>query len=413
MRHGPLDIQPGVRSVLAALWDAGYQAYIVGGAVRDLALDLTPKDYDIATAATPEQVRDLFGNSAKIIGRRFRLVHLYRGRTYYEISTFRREPTAEERCSRATDDGVMLWQDNQYGTLEQDARRRDFTVNALYYAEHGDSANRILDFCTGLADMESGTVRAIGEPRVRVAEDPVRMLRAVKLVAEYGFTLDEGLEAALREFGDHFGRSSQARLYEELLKITAKPFALATFEQLQHHGLLRHFLPNLAAGWNSPAGQLMRQLMAERDRRSAAGSYSRSRALALATMGLPFAAEALGVGGLDGLWEHTAGLERTVRESLRNQFAPLPTPKVLTARARDVILMLPRFYTTAHRKRLLNYQDYRYARELFSLATAVRGWPKDIIDQWPVSGHMAPGPARDRHRQKHVRRSHRKHWENR
>mgnify|MGYP006301576199 FL=1 len=126
-------VDPAVESILARLQENGFEAYIVGGAVRDLFFGRTPKDYDIATSATPQDIKRIFGKRARVIGRRFRLVHVYRGRTFYEISTFRREPTAEERSSRTDDDGVMLWRDNQYGSLEQDAWRRDFTVNALFY----------------------------------------------------------------------------------------------------------------------------------------------------------------------------------------------------------------------------------------------------------------------------------------
>ena len=140
-----------MRSIIGQLVDGGFEAYIVGGAVRDLLMGLEPKDYDIATAASPEDIRRVFGRrQSRIIGRRFRLVHVYAGSEIYEISTFRREPSAGERRERLNDDGVMIWRDNEYGTLEQDAERRDLTVNALYYDPVGERG--IIDFVGGVRD---------------------------------------------------------------------------------------------------------------------------------------------------------------------------------------------------------------------------------------------------------------------
>jgi poly(A) polymerase len=305
----------------------------------------------------------------------------------------------------------MLWLDNEYGTHEQDARRRDFTVNALYYDDSRPAdAGGVVDFCGGLDDLESGTVRAIGDPEVRLAEDPVRILRALKLVAQYGFGLESGLAAVVRSRAALIRRSSQARLYEEFLKILAKPFSCRTLEVCHEYGLLEHWLPGVARRWDAPPGHLMRRLMRERDRRNAAGDYSRSRALAIATLVLGFVAEALGATELDGLWEHSAGLERPVRDTVRGLLTPLPVPKALTARARDIILMLPRFATTAHKKRLLHHADYRYARELYALAAKVQGWDEAVLVNWPRTGHAPPVRRSRWGRQKHVRRSHRKQW---
>ena len=159
--------------VITRLHDAGFEAFLVGGAVRDLILDIEPKDYDIATNATPEEIRGVFGRRSRIIGRRFRLAHVYMDRRVFEVSTFRREPTMEERKGRKTDDGLIVWRDNEFGTVEQDARRRDFTVNAIYY-DPQNTAHQFTDFVDGLADMEAKLVRTIGKADIRMAEDPVR-----------------------------------------------------------------------------------------------------------------------------------------------------------------------------------------------------------------------------------------------
>jgi len=402
----PLSVTPAVKGVLARLQDAGHQAYIVGGAVRDLLLDRVPKDYDIATSATPEEVRHVFGRAARLIGRRFRLAHVYCGRTCYEVSTFRREPSPEERKTRATDDGVMIWQDNQFGTLEQDARRRDFTVNAIYYNPLREPHFR--DDCGGIPDLRAGLVRAIGDPGLRLAEDPVRVLRALKLVAEYGFRLDSSLATPVREQAPALSRSSPARLYEELLKIARKPYCAETFAACRQYGLLQHFLPAMDRLWDGSAGELLRRLLAERDRRLGGGEYSHSRALALATAAFAPAWLAMGAPP-GGLWEHNEGIEKTLRESVRKSYSPLPVPRVLTARARDILLLLPRFRQPAAKRRLLRHPEYRYARELYSLLSAIHGWDAAALADWPPSG---TGPF-ERHgaRPRYMHRPHHKEWQ--
>ena len=162
--------------VLRQLHEAGYEAYIVGGAVRDILLDIEPKDYDIATNATPEQVKSVFGRKARVIGRRFRLAHVFIDRTCFEVSTFRREPTLEERKGRKDDSGLMVWSDNVFGSLEEDAKRRDFTVNSIYY-DPENAEHEFEDYVGGIDDLNNKVVRAIGDPFVRIQEDPIRMIR--------------------------------------------------------------------------------------------------------------------------------------------------------------------------------------------------------------------------------------------
>ncbi len=404
-----LHVDAAVTEIITALQNGGWEAYVVGGAVRDLLLGITPKDYDIATSATPEEVKNVFGRRARIIGKRFRLVHVYHGRTYYEVSTFRREPTAEERRGRETDDGMVIWRDNQYGTLEQDAQRRDFTVNAIYYDPVGDRG--IMDWCGGVDDLEAGIVRAIGNPELRILEDPVRILRALKLVGQYGFAPEPELEKALREQANHINTGSRSRLYEELLKIFAKPCAAATFKAFHDYGLLAHYLPAFESIWNEDQGRLTMELLAERDRRSTQPGYSRSRTLAFATLTAASVADVLGVSLRRAVWPAEHGIEPAVQQTIRAFFEPLPLPKVLAARTRDVMFLLPWFTSTEHRNRLLSHSEYRYARELFSLLTTVCDWNPDLLAEWPETGSGRGGRRRRRPPSKHVRRSHRKHWE--
>lgn len=379
-----LTINEDVRHILQQLNKAGYEAYIVGGAVRDLILGRTPKDFDIATAATPPEIKHVFGRPARIIGRRFRLVHLNKNRVCYEISTFRREPTEAERTSRQGDDGVMIWRDNQYGNIEQDARRRDFTVNSLYYSPLVTPT--FCDFCDGRRDLDTGTVRAIGDPDRRLAEDPVRVIRALKLVGEYNFTLADNLISPLRARATMLEKCSQTRLFEEILKILQKSYSTPTFAAMHRYGALRPVLPALDKIWGKPTGKLTRRILSERDKRLAESRhYSNSRVQALSCLIYAQVGAELGIPEGE-LWSYHPGIEHDFRDVILNFLAPLPIPRILATRIRDVFLLLPRFRETKGRQRLLSHPDYRYARELFSILTALFNWDQETLENWPVLG---------------------------
>ena len=234
-------IDPEALKVLYRLKGGGYTAYLVGGGVRDLLLGRKPKDFDVGTSAHPQQVKRLFRNCF-IVGRRFRLVHVRFGRKVVEVSTFRRQAEAAE-------DDPLIRRDNTFGTPEEDAFRRDFTVNALFY----DIATfSIIDFVGGLEDLDARLIRSIGDPAVRFREDPVRMLRAVALAARLGFTIEPDTLEAVRAMRGEIVRSSPARLLEEFYKILRQGAARATFQMLHELGLLAYLLPEadraLAAG---------------------------------------------------------------------------------------------------------------------------------------------------------------------
>jgi poly(A) polymerase len=384
-------IRPVVRSIIGQLVDGGFEAYIVGGAVRDLLMGLEPKDYDIATAASPEDIRRIFGRrQSRIIGRRFRLVHVYAGAEIYEISTFRREPSAGERRERLNDDGVMIWRDNEYGTLEQDAERRDLTVNALYYDPVGERG--IIDFVGGVRDLEERCARAIGDPATRLEEDPVRMLRALKLVGQFGFHLEPSLEEALRGRVDRIALASQSRLFEELLKILATHRTVPILEAFQQHGLLAHYWPTLSTVWEMPTGRHTRRLLQERDRRVEAGAYSSSKALALATACLPYVVSRLGGGQLGDLWAHEPPAEHQCRDAVHDFFHPFPVSRFFATRVRDIALLLPRFANRVRMARLVRHPEYKYARELYALLGRICGWTDESLAGWPVSGE-SPEPG--------------------
>ena len=239
------DISEAALRVVYGLQNAGFAAFLVGGCVRDLLLGLHPKDFDVATDAHPEDVRRVFRRS-RIIGRRFRIVHVRFGREIIEVTTFRGHHEQENRLreaptreqSRQLDSAHshtgMTLIDNVYGNIDEDAARRDFTVNALYYTTDGF---KLLDFHNGLADLRERRLRVIGDAAGRYREDPVRMLRAVRFAAKLGFTLDSASEQPLRELGELVESASSARLFDELLKLLCGGHAEETFRLLRTYGL--------------------------------------------------------------------------------------------------------------------------------------------------------------------------------
>ncbi|MEZ0209342.1 MAG: polynucleotide adenylyltransferase PcnB [Methylophilus sp.] len=218
------------------LQKAGFEAYIVGGAVRDLLLNHPPKDFDIATNATPEQVNKAFRRS-RIIGRRFRLVHVLWGQETIEVSTFRGHHQSEG--DGETNDSGRIIRDNIFGSIEEDSVRRDFTANALYY---DPKRQEVLDFHNGVADIRAKTLRIIGDPVKRYQEDPVRMLRAVRLSAKLGLTLEQTTEAPIRKLADLLEDVPPSRLFDEMLKLFLSGHAIESISALRaqhlHHGLL-------------------------------------------------------------------------------------------------------------------------------------------------------------------------------
>ena len=223
--------------VVSRLQRSGYQAYLVGGCVRDLLLGRRPKDFDVATAAHPRQAKRLFSNG-RIIGRRFRLVHVSYGSHIIETATFRRAPEDD----KASGEDLLITEDNEFGTAAEDAVRRDFTINALFL---DPARHEILDYVGGLADLERGCLCTIGDPFVRLAEDPVRILRAVKFATRLGFRIDDTTWDAMCELSQDLSRSAKPRVLEEILRLMRSGTALGAFRMLRACGALRVILPEV------------------------------------------------------------------------------------------------------------------------------------------------------------------------
>ena len=220
--------------VLRKLKKAGYQSHLVGGGVRDLLLGREPKDFDVATDASPEQVKATFSN-CRLIGRRFRLAHVHFGREIIEVATFRGSHTVQDNTAQQSDEGMLL-RDNVFGTIEEDAIRRDFTVNALFYNIHDFS---VIDYVGGIEDLQNGVLRLIGDPETRYREDPVRMIRAIRFAAKLGFTIHPDSEKPIFELSHLLDDVPSARLFEEILKLFLGGSAVHTFEKLRHYDLFR------------------------------------------------------------------------------------------------------------------------------------------------------------------------------
>ena len=244
--------------VLYRLREAGFGAFLVGGAVRDLLVGGAPKDYDVATDATPEQVRALFRN-CRLIGRRFRLAHVVFGREIIEVATFRANGSDDAEGDRQVHEDGRLLRDNIYGSIEDDAVRRDFTANALYYAIEDFS---VRDYVGGYADVQARLLRLIGDPEARYREDPVRMLRAARLAAKLGFTIEPATAEPLPRLAPLLADAAPARLFEETLKMFLSGHAVASFRLLDAHGLLPHLFPETAQALaTNKSGALRRMLL--------------------------------------------------------------------------------------------------------------------------------------------------------
>ncbi len=239
--------------VCETLAGAGYKGYVVGGAVRDLLLGKPPKDFDVATDATPEQVRRLFRRS-RLIGRRFQIVHVMCGRETIEVTTFRAngQKEAEEEDERPTDEHGRLLSDNVFGSMADDAARRDFTINALYYDPLREEVH---DYFDGVADCKKRVLRMIGEPETRYREDPVRMLRAARFAAKLEFRIDEATRAPVAKLAPLLANIPRARIFDEALKLLLSGHALRGVHQLRAEGLHHGMLPLLDTILDDPTGE--------------------------------------------------------------------------------------------------------------------------------------------------------------
>lgn len=250
-------LSPNALKVLYRLNKGGFDAYLVGGGVRDILLGFKPKDFDIATNATPDEIKELFRN-CRLIGRRFRLAHIVFGREIIEVATFRghhdNASEQEKSCkktSKQSEDGMLL-RDNIYGSIEEDAERRDFTINALYYSAKDF---KVYDFANGVQDVNDKVIRLIGDPETRYREDPVRMLRAIRFATKLDMQISDDTKAPIKELSTLMANIPAARLFEEFLKMFIAGKAVANFEQLRSYNLFGYFFPAVEQALNDESDQ--------------------------------------------------------------------------------------------------------------------------------------------------------------
>ncbi|MEK6805159.1 MAG: polynucleotide adenylyltransferase PcnB [Pseudomonadota bacterium] len=400
------DISPGPLKVLYTLKDAGYEAYMVGGGVRDLLAGVKPKDFDIATNARPEQIRQLF-RGCRLVGRRFMIAHVRMGAEIVEVTTFRGPITD----SHERDDTGRILSDNIYGTLEDDALRRDFTLNALYYDIRDYS---IVDFTGGVEDLRSKTIRLIGDPELRYREDPVRMLRAIRIGNKLHFRLDPAAVAPLKTLAPLLGEIPPARLFDEVLKLLLNPEAVENFRAMYWFNLWRELFPDnaaaLDAGGDDVRGFIEGALAntAERMRQGQPVSPSFLFASLLWPCVRERAAELKTKQGHPEFIAITqAGDEFFARQSQR-----IAVPKRFSFPAREIWQLQPRFERRrgGAPQKFLTHPRFRAAYD-FLLLRAAHGEPvQELADWWtqaqagqppPVpEGGDPPLPARKRKRRR-------------
>ncbi len=361
--------------VCAVLREAGFSAYVVGGAVRDLLLGIVPKDFDVATDARPEQIKPLF-RRALIIGRRFRLVHVMMGGDTVEVSTFR---TADPETAEKDEHGRVL-RDNVFGSQEEDARRRDFTINALYF---DPATEEVVDFHGGLTDLKKRTLRMIGDPDTRYREDPVRMLRAVRLAGKLALTIDPATRKPIRELAPLIERVPPARLFDEMLKLLLSGHASACLRQLREVGLHEGLLPLLDVILEQPLGERFVTLaLAQTDERVLAERPVSPAFLfaALLWHEVLAASKARQARGEKPI----AALESAMDEILETQSAKLAITRKLIATMREVWTMQPRFEIRSGNRayRLLESPRFRMAYDFLALRAASGEVPAELETWW-------------------------------
>ena len=373
--------------MLYRLREAGFGAYLVGGAVRDLLLGMHPKDFDVATDATPEQVKGLFRN-CRLIGRRFRLAHVVYGREIIEVATFRAN-SDDGSGDREVEDGRLV-RDNVYGSIEDDAVRRDFTCNALYYAIEDFS---VRDYVGGYQDVQARTMRLIGDPETRYREDPVRMLRAVRLAAKLDFSIEAATAQPLPGLAPLLGEAAPARLFEEMLKLFLSGHAVASFQGLEAHGLLAALLPETAAALRSNrSGALRRMVLAglrNTDARVAADEPV-SPAFLFALLLWPAYCRTLA--GLQAQGMHVEEAQRRAADRVTlHQVQVVALPKRFSLPMQEIWLLQSRF-SSRQRKRVLRLQAhprFRAAWDFLVLRLAASDAHAADVEFWKQAQHAS------------------------
>jgi len=354
------DFSKSAVKVLYRLHKAGYQSFLVGGCVRDAMLQLHPKDFDVATNATPEQVRALFSN-CRLIGRRFRLAHVRFGREIIEVATFRAAANHADDDSAHDVEGRII-RDNVYGTIEEDVWRRDFTCNALYYNIADFS---IWDYTNGAEDVKKKRLVLIGDPGKRLREDPVRMLRAVRFAGKLNFTIDDSVVDAMRPHTGLLSNVPAARLFDEFLKLFQSGFAERTFNLLRKHNLFGELFhaTNNELDQDDAFMAFVQAALRNTDRRVKADKSVTPMFLIAVFLWAPIRKRALELRSQEKMTE-SQSLSLASYEVVAQQQQRISIPKRFTVPMREMLALQPRF-EKMRGKRAMNFLEHRRFRAAY------------------------------------------------
>ncbi|MEQ1739739.1 MAG: polynucleotide adenylyltransferase PcnB [Methyloglobulus sp.] len=374
-------ISDNALKVLYRLKKEGFDAYLVGGCVRDLLLGREPKDFDVVTNADPEQIKKIFRN-CRLIGRRFRLAHVHFGREVIEVATFRGKGDEQDEKQQLNKEGRLL-RDNVYGTIEEDVWRRDFTVNALYYNIKDYS---VVDYVGGMEDHKASTLKLIGDPETRFREDPVRMLRAVRFAVKLGFNLDPDCQKAIHTTSTLLESIPSARLYDEVLKLFLSGYAVQTFEMLRHYGLFQVLFPatekSLAVEQEGFPKLFLIRALQNSDNRTAEGKTVTAYFLLAAFLWEPvqtIAKEMI----KKGVPEYMA-YQDAANEAVSRQVKLTAMPKYITTAMREVWGLQPKFNARVGSKpsRLLTHPRFRAGYDFLLLRAETGGVDSELAEWW-------------------------------
>ncbi len=374
-------ISDNALKVLYRLKKAGFDAYLVGGCVRDLLLGREPKDFDVATNARPEQVKATFRN-CRLIGRRFRLAHVYFGREIIEVATFRGSEAQQSELQRVHEDGRLL-RDNVFGNIEEDVWRRDFTVNSLYYNIRDFS---IVDYTGGMQDHAAGVLKLIGDPQVRYREDPVRMLRAIRFAVKLGFKISPETEQPIHELAHLLEGIPAARLFDEVIKLFLTGYGVQTFEMLRHYGLFGILFPSTEQSLTKENNEFPRLFVARAlensDQRIAQGKSVTPYFLLSAFLWEPMQ-DRYQMKLQQGLSD-VVSWQQAANEVLSEQVSIVSIPKRFTQAMRDVWFLQSRFSrrTGGRPYRLLSHPRFRAAYDFLALRAEVGEADQAVVDWW-------------------------------
>lgn len=383
-------ISSGTLKTLYALKDAGYEAYMVGGGVRDLLAGIEPKDFDVATNAHPEQVKPLF-RSCRLVGRRFVICHVRFGDEIVEVTTFRGPITDLHK----RDETGRILSDNEYGNLEEDAFRRDFTINALYYDIRDYS---IVDFTTGVEDLKAGLLRLIGDPELRYREDPVRMLRAIRIANKLRFRIEEATAAPIAKLAPLLREIPAARLFDEVLKLLMSREAVDNLYGMRVYGLFRQLFPVLDPLLGKPEHLSFVNAALRNTAARIAEDLPVSPAFMYAALLWPAVEQRARELQAEQDCEAFIALGQAADEVIGRTMDSVAIPKRFAMPMRDIWQMQPRFLQTAanRARRLMTHPKFRAAYDFLLVRAASSNDPalRELADWWTEAqkGGELPAP---------------------